>query len=346
MPRSNPNAPDPRCARTRILQLLRMLPQHGAATTADLHRHGEQRYGWGVNLKTLKRDLELLEDLGLARAEERDSRPNAPRHWRAAAEGANPVPSAVAALLQLGRPGLDLVPPAHVASPLRDLLARSHARARVTGPLDTSLRFVQRVRVIDDAPLGRPELSGQAFDVIKAALYEERCVVIVHEDAAAARKSSCVEPRGLVIKGHHAFLVATDPRHGMQGLLYPLERVLRADPVDLGLRPGFDLDAFLEAGPRALGARQTPVRLQARVSARMAARLRREHLAAGQVLSPPTTDGSCSIEAHVIPDQPLLDFLCANAHDFVVEAPAALRARIRRRLHAAVGAYEPAACQQ
>jgi predicted DNA-binding transcriptional regulator YafY len=340
MPRSNTN--DPRCARTRILQLLRLLSRHDTQTAAVLHDRGEDRYGWEVNLKTVKRDLEVLADLGLAESEERGAHPNAPRGWRAARDGATQLPLAVSSLLMIGRPHLDLLPPENVAAPLHQVIARSQERAEVMAHVDPSFRFARKVRVIDDAPLATPEIEGLAFGQIKSALHQERCVAILHEDAAGAARSVCVEPRGLVVKGSQCFLVATDPRHGLQGLLYPVDRILRADPVDAGIRPGFDLDAFLKEGARALGARQTPVRLRARVSARMAARLRRERLAADQSISAPAQDGWCMLAARVVPDQPLLDFLCANARDLVIEAPVDLRARIRKQLQVAVETYDSA----
>jgi predicted DNA-binding transcriptional regulator YafY len=331
----------------RLMMLLDALPQRRQAVTA---KQLFESHPWKVDLRTLQRDLNLLEELDLAERRApipddfEDSRSerwcaisrNSPFRARLSTEQA-------IALDLIERLSKSLLP-ATVVRALRDEFAEARRHLQMQRNVDARTRWADKVEVLPEGFSATPnDTDARILQRLQQALLTDRRVEARYRALARGKsKKRQLEPRALVQRGSTLYIIATradktpsDP-HWYAVHRFLSVRVLKsrcdASP--------FHLREFLAKGGGDFGSSGAPITFKARVSKELKRALDTAPLSADMKIRP--ANGGGIITATVPRSWTFQRWLLSRGPDLEVLEPADLREYMRSQLQAALAGYAPA----
>lgn len=326
----------------RQWRLLQLIPRAPARIDVSAMESQLRDAGHRMTRRTVQRDLEMLSGLFPLHSEQVGVRIDWSWEVNAAAFDLPPMDGTAAlALTILQQVGGTMLPPV-VHDSLRPQFHRArevlkqHRRRGLRNWAD-AVRMVPR-----ELAMLPPAVNEDAVRAVYQGLLEGRRVSMRYArrtDDATREGVYTVSPLGLVARGAVMYLVCTvmpykDVRQ------FALHRVREATMTDLPVqRPkDFNLDRYIQDGEF-----QYPVggliRVELAVSGWVATHLGETPLSADQTISVGTGDER-RVQATVVDSQQLLWWLSSMGDDARVIAPKSLRERLKRRLRAALAAYE------
>jgi predicted DNA-binding transcriptional regulator YafY len=325
------------------LGVLDVLPERSPGlTVAKLAESGS----WGVDPRTLLRDLKTLEKLELAerRAPMRDDLEdcvserwfrisgNHPRRQRLSAERA----IAFDLVERLSRALL----PAQVVQALKGDFEEARRRLSVLRNVDPRTRWANKVHVLSDSFTRIPTNIGP--DILKslqgALLTNQQVMARYRARARGVSTKRQLEPRALVQRGPTLFIVATradkpEPRW------YAVHRFLSVRILEARCSATtFVLKEYLETGGADFGASGPPIAFRAWVSKDLKRDLQEAPLAQDMKLKS-AKGGGAMVTATVQRSWAFQRWLLSRGPDIQVMEPESLRDYMVRKLTDARGAY-------
>jgi len=328
----------------RLLMLLDALPQRRQATTV---KQLYDTHTWGVDLRTLQRDLKLLDDLGLAErcaVIKDDLEDSKSERWCAVARTspyrARLNTEQAIALALLERVAKRLLP-ASVVKALHREFADAQRHLRIQRHVDPRTQWTDKVEVLPEGFSPAPRNTDpQVLQRLQRALLANRQVLARYRAQARGRGTKrTLEPRALVQRGPFLYVIATRPdKAGSEPHWYALHRFVSVRILKRLSRPShFRLQAYLANGGAEFGATGAPIALKAWVCKELKRTLKEAPLAPDMKLRP--ARGGAIMTATVPRSWPFQRWLLSRGPDIEVLEPKDLRAYMKGKLHAAAAPY-------
>ncbi len=332
----------------RIWQLLEILPSGAPGATAmELMGAGNEEYGWGITMRTVERYFLALLDAGLARTiEDREQRvrDNAIQHWvtdstRNMHTARLGTPDALALHL-IERVADSLLPP-EIVDVLRSRMDTARSLLKRVRKTDQHAAWANKVAVLPEGfALRPPSINKEILKTLQRALLSEQQVICTYQATERSDvKRYPLEPRALVLRGAVLYVVATRPDKPSKAIAW--YRVHRFQSVAILEKKvtstGFQLSAFLDSGGAEFGAKGEQIQFQARVSARLAEKLRETPLSDDMTLR--ADKGGSIVKATLWQSWLFESWILSRGADLRVLEPAGLREVTADRLRRAAAAY-------
>ncbi len=329
----------------RLVSVLGALPQRRQAVTP---RQLFEAHAWGVDIRTLQRDLRTLEKLGLAEKRPRlrddleDSRSD---RWCALARNAlqsRRLTTEQAIALGLIERLSDSLLPKEVLAALRRDFEEARNLLRAQRNVDPRTRWTDKVEVIPDTFTGRTvKVKPEILQALQAALLTNSQVQARYRSRARGRGTKRVlEPRALVQLGPTLFVIATRPnRPNYQPAWYAVHRFVSARVLHIPCSgAAFSLKEYLERGGAQFGASGAPIVFKAWVSRDLKRALREAPISEDMNVKG-DKGGGAIVTATVRRSWPFQRWLLSRGPELRVIEPPELREYMVGELHSALKAY-------
>jgi predicted DNA-binding transcriptional regulator YafY len=329
----------------RLMSVVAALPQRRQAVTP---RQLFEARDWGVDIRTLQRDLKSLEKLGLAERRPRlrddleDSRSD---RWCATAR--NPLQSRrltteqAIALGHIERLSGSLLPE-QVLVALRQDFEEARTLLIAQRNVDPRTRWADKVEVIPDTLTGKAvTVKPKILRNLQTALLTNSQVQARYSSRARGRgKSRVIEPRALVQVGPTLFVIATQPaRPNYEPAWHAVHRFVSARVLPtLCSRTAFNLKEHLDRGGAQFGASGPPIVFKAWVSRDLKRTLREAPISEDmKVLG--DKRGGAIVTATVRRSWPFQRWLLSRGPELRVIDPPELREYMVSKLRTALKGY-------
>lgn len=234
----------------RSLELLKRLPEHGSGKTAQELTEELNNAGYGVNLRTVQRNLELLATAFPILCNNR-SKPYGWRWENAAGYTLKDLSIEDALTLKLLEQHLCGQLPSAITASLQPRFVQATLKLDAISRDNKVARWVNKVRqVVPDVVLQAPKIDPDVWRTVQECLLKEEILEIVYqkadEEPGAPRK---VKPLGLVFRGAVSYLVANalpqDERR-----TFAIHRIISAKRIHESFMPSahFDLQGEIQSG--------------------------------------------------------------------------------------------------
>lgn len=233
----------------RLIEILQQIPRRRYTSTSALKEQLEEA-GFGVSMRTLQRDLELLTAHFPIVCDTR-SKPFGYR-WMDTAQNLS-IPhlsTAEALLLQLAERELRELIPGPTLHRLLPLLSLARQTLEQAPHSQRERQWLERiVRLPDSQPLLPSRIKDDVFDAVSTALYQQLWLDLRYRNARGSSKEARVMPLGLVQQGVRLYLVARFDGYDNQRIL-ALPRISKAivSEESFTYPTDFDLNAYAHAG--------------------------------------------------------------------------------------------------
>ncbi len=329
----------------RLLSVLAALPQRRQAVTP---RQLFKAHDWGVDIRTLQRDLKSLEKLGLAERRPRlredleDSRSD---RWCSVARNAlqrRRLTTEQAIAFGLIERLTGSLLPKQLLAALRQDFEEARSLLKAQRNVDKRTRWTDKVEVIPDTLTGRPvAVKPKVLRNLQTALLTNSQVEARYSSRARARgKRDVLEPRALVQVGPTLFLIATRPaRPHYDPAWHAVQRFVSARVLPTPCSGStFNLKEFLGRGGAQFGASGPPVVFKAWVSRDLKRTLREAPISEDMNLTA-DRNGGAIVTATVRRSWPFQRWLLSRGPDLRVIEPVELRSYLVDKLRSALVAY-------
>jgi len=315
-------------------------------TPAELQK-GLSRQGISVDMRTIQRDLRLLQKHFALECDERSK----PHGWRWRTAGARDsvlgMSTPEALCLVLLEQHLQLALPATWSASLNELFSQARATLDKLGPLNGAKLWPSKVRVV--APgLGTlpPRLPpASVLAELSEALLNDRQLQLHYRKTGSSQPASyLVHPLGLLLRGQAVYLVAqSDTDRSGAARHFALHRIESACmlPKASAVPPGVDMASVMARSAGQFGARQgaEAIDLCLHCDSVLAGLLEESPLCPEQCITL-LADGRYEITARLRPSWELHWWLLAHIAELEVVAPTALRDEILRTLETAAARHQ------
>ena len=324
---------------SRQWELLKLLPSRAPGLTSAQITQRLDDSGYGVNKRTVERDLNELSVLFPLVCNDR-GKPYG-WYWRPGAQLELPGMDLSEALsLVLVEDTLKAMMPLSLRRGLEPRFLQARRKLEALAEENATARWPDKVASVQpQMSLQTPEVNEALLERIQLGLLEEqqlRCLYYAaHQDK---ERELTLNPLALVQRGSITYLVATaEPYTDVRQ--YALHRFREVDLLETTLsRPeDFELQGYLGSDALQFGA-QERVKLQAWVSDSLARLIRETPLSADMVLEP--LEEGCHLQATVRDSWQLRWWLLQQGRNICVEAPQQLKAYLRETLQKALSRYD------
>lgn len=325
---------------SRQWELLKLLPSRTPGKSALELTQALQERGFDAGIRTVQRDMKSLAQSFL-QIETDDSEHAHRWHWiRAAAFDLPGLALDEALSLHMVEQHLRALMPGSMLSALEPRFRAATQRLESLGETNRVVRWANKVRAVDPAlPRLLPRINEGVLTQVQEALLKEEQILVDYQAASATTpKRHQLNPLAIVQRGAVMYLVATIASQPDKGpILWSLHRMSDVEITHVGaVRPkDFDLDGYIAQGALQFGSGKK-IRLEARVSERLAAELAEARLSEDQSFN---ADRS-QVSATVADTWQLHWWILSKADEIVVIAPPGLRRDILEKLRGAVSGYD------
>jgi predicted DNA-binding transcriptional regulator YafY len=332
-----PGKQDNRASLVRQWEILRILPTQGAGLTVTEIEQALTSRAFVAHHRTVERDMKVLPQCFPIHVDDHE-KPFRYR-WRDARGFNFPALTMDDALtIKLAESALRTLMPVELLQGLGPRFQAATDRLAQMKGQTRNARWPNLVRAIPRTfELAPPRISAGILEAVQEALLASEQLDIEYQSLQdAAFEARRISPHALLHKGQVTYLVATrDPEKGLR--TYALHRMKSAKLTGLkATRSDFDLDAYIaneahEPGPN------TPITLEARVSANLAKILRETPLNPDMSMKP---DGAeFRIKAEVRENQALYRWILGHGKAIEILRPTSLRKSIADTVRAAADHY-------
>lgn len=324
---------------SRQWEMLKLLPSRAPGKTAVELTQELQDRDFDAELRTVQRNMKSLAQSFL-QIETDDSERAHRWYWiRTAAFDLPGLALDEALSLHMVEHSLRLLVPGSMLSALEPRFRAATQRLESLGETNRVVRWTNKVRAVDPAlPRLLPKINEGVLAQVQEALLKEEQIHVDYQAAnATAPRRHQLNPLALVQRGAVIYLVATIAEQpGKDPALYSLHRISAVEIAYVNaVRPkDFDLDDYIARGALQFGSGKQ-IRLEARVSQRLAKELAEARLSEDQSFNADRTQ----VTATVADTWQLRWWILSRAEEIVVIAPPELRRDILEKLRAAVSGY-------
>lgn len=230
----------------RLWLILRMIPRHRRISTTEILGRLESEYGIKTTLRTIQRNLILLETSGFPL--ECDGSKPAGWSWRRDAPAFDiPNMDPVTALtFKLAEKHIVRMMPHGVTNALQPYFTVADERLKAMKE-STLSRWPGKVRVVSrNLAMIAPSVAEDISTAVYSALLEERRFTATYRTMTGKKKTYEVNPLGMAFVDGLTYLVASLNEH-KDPVLMLLHRILKTEPLDnpATVPDDFDLDAYV-----------------------------------------------------------------------------------------------------
>ena len=326
-------------------------------------------HDWEVDPKTTQRDLEFLEQAGLA--ERRHARPDEDADHRDGgrsayrwfvAQGKDPntlklVNTEDALAFHLIEGMAEQLLPPEVTGALQSRREQARRKLERERNVDPRARWADKVRIVPEGfALQAPKLENrEILRTLQVALLEERVITATHKTLhASGEREHRLEPRALWQSGTLLYVACTRAgKNDLPPISWRLDRFTRIELTDDRISSrAFNLHEFLDQGGAQFAYGRRVVNFRAWAHPEVWKRLEETCINATQVLtdddptgdsSPPSPDENGGrwrhVSASVVWSEFFENWILQQGERLQVLGDADLRERITQRLKAALNAY-------
>ncbi len=256
--------------------------------------------------------------------------------------------------------------PADTIKKIKPIFQQASDKLKQEAGANKLARWVERVAVVSPTPPFLPpkpddallaashpgksqkeikELLDNAYDVIRACLFDEQQVKIWYVKPGAEPKWHTVNPVGLVQRDQVTYLLATfptDKKNPPTVLMFAMHRVIDAEKahVPANAPRDFSLQAHIDAGGMGFSDKGTveKIKLKAWFSKPLGNRLAQTRLSEDQTIR--DTEDGVELTATVIDNWTLRWWILSKTGDIEVIEPRALREDIAKTLRGGAARYK------
>ncbi len=295
--------------------------------------------GYDVSLRTVERDLIYLSSIFPLLSD--DSAKPQRWYWMQGRELQLPGISLVeAVMLQLVEGTLKQVLPSTLTYGLQGRFHHARSKVLAVEQSNHTAKLMDKIAVVSPSlPMIPPQSSPQCFDAIQQALTQQRQLQAQYKAIHSPHsKQYCLNPLGLVQRGHITYLVATVQRY-TDVRLFALHRFEELTVLPSANQPpsGFSLAEYLASGAMQFGNGET-IQLQARISDDLRHILLETPLATDMQITP-LTDDWYQLTATVHQGWALQWWILSHSRHIEVLAPLSLRQHVVEQLRATLAHY-------
>lgn len=232
-----------------MIEILRRIPRRRFTTSVQIHQQ-ISALGHEISLRTTQRYLQALANHFPIECDTR-GKPYGYR-WMEDAEGLNLpyLTSSEALLLQLAYSELKQLFPAKALKSLSPLFNNALRELDNNERNQPARRWLKKVkRLPDNQPLLPPKYNPIVFENISEALYQERKLKLIYQNARSEKKQAIVWPLGLVLHGVRPYLVCRFEGYDNERII-AIPRIAMADilPEKFPWPQDFDLTRYCQSG--------------------------------------------------------------------------------------------------
>jgi predicted DNA-binding transcriptional regulator YafY len=321
----------------RQIELLKQLPSRGSGKTATELTKALIDAGYTITKRQVERDLnELLEAFAI---DKNDT--SIPHGWKWGAGVTADIPGMTiteALSLHLVERIIRPLMPVSMLEGLEARFRQADKQLAALGKENPKAKWTRKVRFVSPTMSFLPPIIDSAIlSTVQEALLSDVLIEMDYQGINEESKLIRVSPLALVNRGVVSYLVATAFEYD-DVRLYAMHRIRQATKTKDNVKrpPGFDLDAYIEAGGLQFGNGKS-IRLSALASLNLAKILEETPLSADQKLSP--SGEQFKLTATVTDSWQLTWWLMSQGPEIEVISPVALRRKIGAQLMAAADRY-------